>query len=85
MINTHKYREEIMNFFMGKNYYEDYEKGHIWVCHHKGFDTLTIEPLDGGQYEVAVRIPQQTLDGVMWAGYWVDPHGYLHGVNTNGH
>jgi len=84
-MDAYHYREEIIEFFKGKDYYDNYSKGHIWICRHEGFDTLTVEPLVGGQYEIAVRIPQQTPDGIMWVGYWCNPNGYFHGVNTGGH
>ena len=79
------YRDEIRLFFQGKDYYERIGKGHIWVCHHIGFDTLTVEPDEGGQYEIAVRIATHAEGRVFWAGYWCDPAGYFHGVNTGGH
>lgn len=84
-IDTSDYRDEIQLFFDGKNYYERTGRDHIWVCHHDGFDTLTVEPIDGGQYEIAVRIPTKGEGRVFWAGYWCDPKGYFHGVRTGGH
>ena len=84
-MNVSDYKDEIQGFFHGKEYYEMLGKGHTWVCHHDGFDTLTVEPIDGGQYEIAVRFPTK-LDGrIFWAGYWCDPGGFLHGVNTGDH
>ena len=53
------------------------------------FETLTIEPKDGGQYEVAVRI--WSIEDNEWQGYYVfdfarDIHSkYLSGMNTEGH
>lgn len=84
-MNTSDYRDEIRLFFQGKDYYERIGKGNLWVCHHDGFDTLTVEPVDGGQYEIAVRIPTKGEGKVFWAGYWCDPAGFLHGVSTGGH
>ena len=84
-INTSDYSDEIQLFFQGKEYYENLGKGNIWVCHHVGFDTLTIEPIDGGQYEIAVRIATHDNGRVFWAGYWCDPLGFFHGINTGGH
>ena len=85
MLNTNDYRDEIKLFFEGKEYFERFGKGHLWVCHHDGFDTLTVEALDGGQYEIAVRIATKDTGRVFWAGYWCDPIGFFHGVNTGGH
>ena len=49
------------------------------------FETLTVEPREGGQYEVAVRIWSEGR----WRGYKIrefDPQkGYLVGINTRGH
>ena len=48
------------------------------------FETLTIEPKEGGQYEIAVRIWSEGK----WRGYKIndfyDGH-YLVGINTRGH
>ena len=85
MMDTRQYKSEIDEFFRGKDYYEMLGKGNIWVCHHDGFDTLTVEPTDGGQYEIAVRIPTKEGGRLFWAGYWCDPFGFFHGVNTGGH
>lgn len=84
-MTTSDYRDEIRSFFQGKDYYENHGKGHIWVCRHDGFDTLTLEPIDGGQYEIAVRIPTKDGGRLFWAGYWCGPARFLHGVNTGGH
>ena len=48
------------------------------------FETLTIEPRTGGQYEVAVRIWSENE----WRGYMIndfDDGHYLVGINTRGH
>ena len=48
------------------------------------FETLTIEPKEGGQYEVAVRIWSEDK----WRGYKIndfDSRHYLVGINTRGH
>lgn len=48
------------------------------------FETLTIEPKEGGQYEVAVRIWSENE----WRGYMVndfDSEHFLVGINTRGH
>jgi hypothetical protein len=78
------YASEISLFFMGKEYYERIGKGHLWVAHHDGFDTLVIEPDDHNQFEVAVRIPTKKNGQVFWAGYYWGQHG-LRGVSTEGH
>lgn len=43
------------------------------------FETLTFEPVSGGQYEIAVRI----LSEGEWRGYCADT--FMHGQNTGGH
>jgi hypothetical protein len=82
-----RFHSEIAKFFEGKDHWELKEKqeANIWVAKHDGFDTLTIEPREGGQFEVAVRILQEDPlnAGKRYAGYWVDSS--LHGVNTSGH
>ena len=48
------------------------------------FETLTIEPKEGGQYEVAVRIWSENV----WRGYMIndfDSKHYLVGRGTRGH
>jgi len=60
----------------------------VWVARHKSYDTLTIEPIEGGQYEVAVRVFNKEED--QWEGYYLpsidDIHyHFLCGVNTAGH
>ncbi len=72
-----------IDYFMNESKYTDV--GQIWVCRHKGFDTLTVEPREGGQYEVAIRI---RVDGE-WKGYSVrfviKNEAFLCGHNTGGH
>jgi hypothetical protein len=81
-----RYREEIEAFFEGKTYDWGWGKGHIWVCKHENFDTLTVEPPEsegGGQYEIAVRIPGRDENKrEIFRGYF---SGILFGVNTDGH
>lgn len=55
---------------------------------HRGyipeFETLTIEPKEGGQYEVAVRIWSENK----WRGYKINDFSaghFLLGINTRGH
>lgn len=48
------------------------------------FETLTLEPLAGGQYELAVRIWSEK----MWRGYQIHNFDHLHflvGRHTRGH
>ena len=48
------------------------------------FETLTIEPREGGQYEIAVRMWSEDK----WRGYKIndfDSKHYLVGINTRGH
>jgi len=66
--------------------------GHVWVVGHRSndcmFDTLTVEPPEGGQYEIAVRIrcksPEADDEGVIFPGY-VARCGYMTGKGTGGH
>lgn len=80
------YKQEIRDFFDGKDYFGHHPvKGHVWVCHHDIFDTLTVEPLEGGQYEIAVRMKGKNEDGeTVYKGYWA-MEGFFVGHNTNGH
>ena len=80
-MTTSDFENEIQQFFQGKNNFENLRKGYVWVCHHNGFDTLTLESIHG-QYEIAVRFPTKEDGRLFWAGYWCDPMGFLHGVNT---
>lgn len=57
----------------------DSAKGHI-----AEFETLTVEPKEGGQYEIAVRIWSEG----QWRGYFVygfDSKHFLVGEGTRGH
>jgi len=78
--------DEVINeFFKGKSSFER-QGAFIWVVKHKDFDTLTIEPNEGGQYEVAVRIWSEGE----WMGYRINHEGNIHcnfliGINTRGH
>lgn len=95
-IFSSRYREEIDEFFKGKDYYENDRaiKGHIWVCRHGLFDTLTVEPPEGGQYEIAIRIKVKGnpwanpkaigMEEDEWAGYYAI-EGFFAGHNTDGH
>lgn len=86
-----QYRDEIREFFEGKGYWESRGKGHIWVCEHGPFGTLTVEPKEGGQYEIAVRFPGLMDDDARgkyrhkYSGYYADKHGIMYGINTHGH
>ena len=81
-------------FFQGEDHFQtDAERklGFIWVAKHSGYDTLTFEPVKGGQYEIAVRIkvdnPSESDGDDIWQGYKVaDPFkDFMYGVNTGGH
>jgi hypothetical protein len=72
------------------------DKGHIWICHHPligGFEihNLTVEPADGGQYEIAVRFPHvegSTTNDHKYSGYVAMNKGdgaILCGFDTGGH
>jgi len=85
-----RYKEQIDRFFTEEHVYAlDRERGHVWIAKHKGFDTLTVEPPEGGQYEIAVRFPltdEEDRDGAYdkYAGY-IARDGYMVGRNTAGH
>jgi hypothetical protein len=86
---TKRYAREIEAFFTQEHVYAlDRERGHVWIAKHKGFDTLTVEPPEGGQYEIAVRFPldeeERDLAYDKYAGY-VARDGYMVGRNTAGH
>lgn len=83
------YRPLIDKFFQSErvNITYDREKyGHVWICEHEGFGVLTVEPLKGGQYEIAIRFPrcggEEGWD--KYSGY-VAMDGYMVGRNTGGH
>jgi len=88
----------IGEFFEGKTHWsriEDTEKsraiaklGHFWIARHDNFETLTFEPVTGGQYEIAVRAFSEADQE--WQGYKInDPEKaeetFFVGVNTRGH
>ena len=96
------YKDVIQAFFDGRNHFDDLDSwsrsdgvlvhmGKIWVSEHGHFETLTVEPMDGSQFEIAVRMPH----GVgAWApnpchykysGYSINWHGVLSGFDTNDH
>lgn len=115
------YDQEIVEFFIGKNYYstddpyweqEDgvlVHKGNIWVATHydvhdhqkKVCATLTVEPLDGNQFEIAVRVAlvddrctslisvkngKVVVSGdAKYSGYRINEFGTMTGVCTSGH
>jgi len=85
-----RYWFEIRDFFKGVDYWKNRDKGHIWLCNHpskiRDFYTLIVEPLEGGQYELAVRWKG---DDGKWQGYKVrddlGDHTCMSGYNTGGH
>lgn len=90
---TERYDWAIALFFKGGTHWESGRKfGHIWVAKHNcsegTFETLTVEPPEGGQYEIAVRIKDKDRDSCgkcfIYRGYKAG-EGFLRGVNTGGH
>ncbi len=98
---TERYKTEIDAFFKGADidpYPEG--KGHVWICEHrqrsfdadktmyltKRIETLTVEPPEGGQFELAVRVPRcdEKTGSDKYSGY-IAGEGYLMGRNTGGH
>jgi len=87
---TERYADEIDRFFTEEHVYVlDRERGHVWIAVHRHFDALTVEPPEGGQYEIAVRFPlidddERTGAYDKYAGY-IARDGYMVGRNTAGH
>ena len=57
------FRDELLDsygFFTRKDGVQ-VSKGFIWTADHGHFATLTIEPMDGSQYEIAVRMPHPSF------------------------
>jgi len=88
-----RYKAEINAFFEGTlpQSVRDMVKGHMWICEHGHFDTLTVEPpreVGGGQYEIAVRfaIPEgYDIQGHdKYSGY-IAYDDFFHGRNVAGH
>lgn len=93
------YKIDIENFFKDKiiDKYQYYTrpdgikvaKGFIWVAHHDHFATLTVEPMDGNQFEIAVRFPHETdsyIPFYKYSGYSICNIPYvLIGKDTGGH
>lgn len=84
-----RYKEEIDLFFREEHIHSNSpEKGHIWIAgQDRGFQALTVEPPEGGQYEIAIRFPLDAdhpnpLD--KYSGYIV-VGGTMIGRNTDGH
>lgn len=91
--NRIRYQDEIDLFFTGQDdriVRHSPEKGHVWICGHKVFDTLTVEPPEGGQMEIAVRFNGPRVDyrggrvRDKHSGYIAGP-GYFFTRNTGGH
>lgn len=92
-----EYKEDIRKFFAedeevwtGSLNPPDRERnGMVWIAKHPNiegnknhFETLTVEPEQGGQYEIAVR--WKGYDG-KWSGYSISHDNHLIGHNTRGH
>lgn len=91
-----EYKEDIRDFFsnrkevwVGCKHPERKRDGHVWIARHPNvdgnslhFETLTVEPSTGGQYEIAVR--WQGYDG-KYSGYSIRQDGGLIGHNIRGH
>ena len=93
---TKTYRQEIEQFFQGTLPSSTYskEKGKVRIVNHDNMETLQVEPADGGQYELAVRVPRPETHtknmgydyehGDKYHGY-IASNGYIWGRNTGGH
>jgi hypothetical protein len=65
-------------------------RGFIWIAPHGNFETLTVEPMDGSQYEIAVRMPHPpdtNEERYFYAcsGYSINELGTFSGFDTSGH
>jgi hypothetical protein len=92
----HTYRQQIHDFFQGTLLNSIYSKelGKIRIVNHDNMETLQVEPIEGGQYEIAVRIPipkshtenmgYHNEYGDKYHGY-IASDGYMWGRNTGGH
>jgi hypothetical protein len=97
------YKSDIENFFNDKildpfQYWERPDglriaKGFIWVASHGHFETLTVEPMDGNQFEIAVRFKDRSSrvdNGPVlmhkYSGYSISPVPFRFlGFDTGGH
>lgn len=85
-----RYRQELERFFKEDDFVvQDRIKGHVWIAgRERTFQALTVEPPEGGQYEIAVRFPLDTDTpeaSAKYSGYIATEDGYLIGRNTDGH
>ena len=85
---TDRYRDEIDRFFEEVDPTYDRSKGHVWIAgQNRVAQALTVEPPEGGQYEIAVRFQlhiDEMLTCDLYAGYMARD-GYMVGRNTGGH
>lgn len=84
-----RYDEEIHRFFREEFFFvQNKKKGHVWIAGRwRTFQVLTIEPPEGGQYEIAVRFGLQAGHpdaDAKYSGYLVSGD-HLVGQNTDGH
>lgn len=87
------FSEEIHLFFKDKlPMVQIDERGKVRIVKHDFIQTLQVEPVEGGQYELAVRIPFS--DGYPkskyykqneYRGYAATEDGFLHGFNMCKH
>ena len=74
-----RYRPEIEGFMTGAidGFVYPPDKGKVWVSHNPEFDTLMVEPPEGGQHAIAVRIKgaRPQVHGARFVGYAIAPHG----------
>ena len=87
-----RYRKDIDLFFKGEDHEimtHSKENGHVWVAGGRYFQTLTVEPPEGGQYEIAVRFKKECSEygddtRYPFSGYKA-VEGWMIGINTDGH
>lgn len=79
-----KYEDHLEIYDIKPPYLSNVDKNDTRLGYIPEFETLTIEPNQGGQYEVAVRIWSEGE----WKGYKIndfDSKHFLVGINTRGH
>lgn len=86
--------EQVEDFFSGTLPSTQFIKnvGKVRIVDHGTIETLQVEPIDGGQYEIAVRVPfpegylekDKHNPEYPYMGYKARD-GYIWGVNTGGH
>ena len=84
-----RYKDEIIRFFREEFFHiQDRIKGHVWIAGKwRTFQVLTVEPPEGGQYEIAIRFSLQSDHPNAFDKYsgYIAEDGFMVGRNTDGH